>query len=276
MSNYQLIQNQLNQPAVAARLKTALPANISFEKFRSAVLTALAVNPDIANCSPDSIMTAAMKCASDGLLPDGREAAFVKYNTKAPNGGWVAKAQYMPMVYGLIKRMRNSGEISTVNAHVVYSNDQFVYEIVNGEQIINHRPEIIGNRGKPAGAYCIVKLKDGDVHVEFMTIDEIEKARRAGKSADKGPWVDWFDEMAKKTVIHRAAKRVPTSSEVANLLQSDLRVMLNNDEPAQPQQSLADKINQAAQLEYEKAPEAELQAENLDEKAAALFAGVEQ
>uniref|UniRef100_UPI00195373C4 recombinase RecT n=1 Tax=Klebsiella aerogenes TaxID=548 RepID=UPI00195373C4 len=46
-----------------------------------------------------------------GLLPDGREGAIVEFS---------GKAQWMPMIGGLRKKVRNSGEIATWEAHVVY------------------------------------------------------------------------------------------------------------------------------------------------------------
>ena len=70
-----------------------------------------------------------MKAAQDALLPDGREGALVIYRTKLrTNDGqerWVDAVQWMPMVWGLMKKARNSGEIASITAHVVYRHDHF-------------------------------------------------------------------------------------------------------------------------------------------------------
>jgi recombination protein RecT len=68
-------------------------------------------------------------------------------------------------------------------------------------------------RGEVIGAYCIAEIR-GAIHpqVEFMTIEEIENVRDKSelwKKHKKGPWNDWFEEMAKKTVIKRAQKTWP-------------------------------------------------------------------
>ena len=68
-------------------------------------------------------------------------------------------------------------------------------------------------RGDVIGAYCICEI-EGSKHpkVEFMSIEEIEKVRDKSeyyKKKKKGPWVDWFEEMAKKTVVKRAQKTWP-------------------------------------------------------------------
>ena len=114
MSNLMVIKKSLIDPKTQAQIKMALPANVTPEKFVRVAMTALNNSQDLANCTPESVMNGLLKCAADGLLPDNREAALVKFGNQA---------QYMPMVYGLIKRMRNSGEVSTVNAYIVYEND---------------------------------------------------------------------------------------------------------------------------------------------------------
>jgi recombination protein RecT len=44
-----------------------------------------------------------VRLAQDGLLPDGREAAIVKFGNKA---------QAMPMIAGILKKIRQSGDVS--------------------------------------------------------------------------------------------------------------------------------------------------------------------
>jgi len=238
MSNLPAIRKTLMDPKSAGQLKLALPNHITPEKFQRVALTALNQNSYIANCNPQSVMNALVKCAQDGLLPDGREAALVPFK---------GTAQYMPMVYGVIKKMRNSGEVSTVNAYIVYEHDEFDYLIENGEQRFTHRPKLSGERGKPVMAYCVVKLKDGEHHVEVMTVDEIEKARNAGGNKKSSPWDTWWDEMAKKTVIHRAAKRVPTSSDIEKFMNGDMRVTMTgrneDDNAAEDTNDIIDNLN---------------------------------
>lgn len=237
MSNLPVIRKQISDPKSKVQFKNALPTHIAPEKFERVALTALGQNTDLASCTPQSVMNALVKCAQDGLLPDGKEAALVKYGNTAT---------YMPMVYGLIKKMRNSGEIQSVNAYVIYENEEFDYVIENGEQKFTHRPKLTGERGKPVAAYCTVLLKDGGCHVELMNVEEIEKARNAGKAANGPAWKNWWTEMAKKTVIHRAAKRVPTSSDIEKFMQSDMRVTLTgqSEEPEKPINSIIDNLNE--------------------------------
>jgi recombination protein RecT len=247
MSNLTIIKQTLAAPQALAQFKLALPAHISAEKFQRVALTALMQSPQIADCTKESVLNSLMKCAQDGLLPDGREAALVQYRGKS---GVVA--QYMPMVYGVIKRMKNSGEVADVNAHSIYSGDKFEYQILDGVSKVSHTPAMFSNRGQFIGVYAVIRFRDGENHIEVMTKDECDKIRQRSKAKDSGPWVTDYEEMCKKTVIRRAAKRVPTSSEIERLLQQDLRVSMGvEDEPEEANPSLVDSINEAIASEPE-------------------------
>ena len=65
-------------------------------------------------------------------------------------------------------------------------------------------------------------MRDGNKKFEVMSRGEIEQTRASSKTPDKGPWVDWYSEMAKKTVVHRIAKLLPQSAELrtAEVLES--------------------------------------------------------
>lgn len=209
----------------------ALPAHVPAAKFVRTALTAIQNAPDVLNADRQSLYSSCMKAAADGLVLDGREAALVVFKTKDKDGQYREKVQYLPMVAGIIKRARNSGEISTVSAHVVYENDIFEFELGDDEHI-RHIPKRHGDRGDPIGAYAIIKLKDGGVQREFMSVPEIEEVRAISRSGTNkfGPWVKWWPAMAEKTVLRRALKRAPMSTDLEAVLNTD-----NNDYQFQPQ-----------------------------------------
>lgn len=190
----------------------ALPPHITAEKFVRVALTAIHNNPDLLQKDRTSLFSACMKTAQDGLLPDGREAALVAY------GNTVA---YLPMVAGLLKKIRNSGEISMITAQVVHANDPFSYHVDSDGEHLDHKPLLFGDRGEIIGVYALAKTKDGDVYVEVLTLSEIDKIRNASRSGKAGPWVQWWDQMAKKTAIRRLAKRLPMSTDVEETIRAD-------------------------------------------------------
>jgi recombination protein RecT len=160
-----------------------------------------------------SLYTSLTKAAQDGLLPDKREGALVIYKTKVKIDGrdeWIEAVQWMPMVAGILKKVRQSGEVASISAHAVYENDEFDYMLGDNEQI-HHKPTE-GAPGKIRGAYCIVTLKDGFKVRDYMPWWRIEKAKAVAKT--KFVWDAWPDEMAIKTVIKHIAKVLPQSTDI--------------------------------------------------------------
>jgi recombination protein RecT len=215
------LRHQLVQ--MAPEFRNALPSHIKPEKFQRVVMTVVQQQPGLLNADRRSLLASCMKCAADGLVPDGREAALVLFGNQC---------QYMPMFTGVQKRIRNSNEIASIQSHVIYENDHFV--IRRGlNETIEHTPLFPGDRGKPIGAYAIAKFKDGsDPMFEVMDVAAIERVRSVSKSKNNGPWVQWWDEMARKTVFRRLAKWLPMDAEVDELLRQDDRIGAPTDEVA--------------------------------------------
>ena len=207
---------------------TAIP-NFADKFIRTAQL-AVTMNPDIAKCDKLTVLNACMKAAGDGLVLDGREAALVTFNVKQKDGSYKPTAQYMPMLTGIIKRVRNSGEISKINAYIVRQNDKFKIKL-GLDPNIEHEPNY-DNPGKPIGAYAIARFKDGLDDFEYMPFADIEAIRNRSRSPEKGPWKSDWEEMAKKTVMRRLAKRLPMSSELIDMVRRvDEAYDLNAPEP---------------------------------------------
>ena len=92
---------------------------ITVQRFLATAKTAVQTHTDkdrLASADRNSLYLSIKKAAGDGLMPDGREAALVVYGSQV---------QYQPMVQGLVKLARNSGEIESINSEVVYENDEF-------------------------------------------------------------------------------------------------------------------------------------------------------
>lgn len=210
-----------NLDVMAPQFKAALPNHISVEKFTRVAQTAIQNNPDLIEADRRSLFGAIVRLAQDGLLPDGREAALVIFNTKNKAGGWEKKVQAMPMIAGILRKVRQSGDVAKVSAQVVHEFDEFVWHLGFDEDVTHVPPALNKPRGKVIGAYATAVLKDGSRLLEVMTLEEIEKVRNVSRSKDKGPWVDWFSEMARKTVMRRLSKRLPMSTDVEDFVERD-------------------------------------------------------
>lgn len=204
-----VVRAQLQQ--MEGEFSNALPAHIPVERFTRVVMTAIQNNADLLNCSRRSLWNSAMKAAQDGLLPDGREGAIVPYK---------GEAQWMPMIAGIRKKVRNSGEIATWDVQAVYANDAFEFEL-GDDPFIRHKPAL-GNRGKMIAVYSIATLKSGEKSRDVMGIEEVEAIRAISRSKN-GPWANptFYPEMAKKTVARRHSKVLPMSTDLDDLIRRD-------------------------------------------------------
>lgn len=202
--------------ALTPEFKAALPPQIPVERFVRTIITTLQMNPNLLSADRKSVLATCMKAAQDGLLLDGREAAPVMFKNTC---------QYLPMVAGILKKMRNSGDIASVDAQTVYEHDFFEYELGDNPKLV-HKPMLVGERGGFVAVYAIVKTKDGGVYREVMNKADIEKVRKVSKAkSEESPWNTWYEEMAEKTVLKRIAKRCPSSSDLEQVIDHDNEVV---------------------------------------------------
>lgn len=224
-----------NLEKMTPEFKKALPGHIPAERFVRTVQTAVQMNPDVAEAATksaggmQSLLSACTKAATDGLILDGREATLVTFNVKISKQGekdrWEKHVQYIPMVAGLMKKARNSGDISSIAAHVVYEKDHFLY-VLGDDEKIEHAPNMAGDRGQPIAVYAIVRLKDGSVQREVM--DKAAVMRIAGQSKNPKQYSPTegknYGEFWRKTVIRRISKYLPSSSDRDEFMQAVERI----------------------------------------------------
>jgi recombination protein RecT len=243
-SEITLVRNQIDD--MATQFQAALPAHIPVERFARVVMTAIQNNSDLLGCSRRSLFNAAMKAAQDGLLPDGREGAMVPYK---------GEVTWMPMVGGIRKKARNSGEIATWDVHAVFANDAFEYEL-GDNPFIRHKPTL-ANRGALIAVYSVATLKTGEKSRDVMSVEDVEKIRSKSR-AQNGPWKDpvFYPEMAKKTVARRHSKVLPMSSDLDDLIRRDDNLYnlkgAQEEASATKPKSLAGRLDQLADFSDEK------------------------
>lgn len=161
---------------------------------------------DSAKKNPTALEYAIINLSSIGisLNPALKESYLV------PRGGKIC----LDISYiGLIKLATDTGSILWVQAEIVKKNDKFTYNGVG--QAPTHITDFFGDRGEMVGVYCVAKLSTGESLSTVMSVQEIKDIRDKSSQASKsGPWVTFFEEMAKKTIIKRAAKLWPKSERI--------------------------------------------------------------
>ncbi|WP_421532840.1 recombinase RecT [Lelliottia amnigena] len=165
--------------------------------------------------NPTSAQNAIINVAAIGItLNPASKLAYL-----VPRDGMVClDISYM----GLLHLAQATGSIKWGQCKLVYSND--TYESNGLDTAPTHKYNAFGDRGVVVGGYCTVKTPDGDYLTEEMSLAEI-KATEATSKAKNGPWKNFWEEMARKTIVKRASKYWPR----AERLDSAIHV-INEDE----------------------------------------------
>lgn len=209
----------------------ALPSTITPERFTRMATTAVTMNPDLGKCTPASFIGAMLQAAALGLEPNTPlgQAYIIPFNN-GKNGN--KEAQFQIGYRGLIELAHRSGEFKSIEAHVVYENDDFEYEL-GLEPKLKHKPAM-KDRGEIVWVYAVYKLQSGGFGFEVMSKADINKHReKYSKAKGFSPWETAWEGMAKKTVIKQALKYAPLKSEF-------VKAMTNEDVTLNFKEELAD------------------------------------
>lgn len=180
------------------------------ERFARTVLTAVARDPNLLKCTPNSIIGAAMQAAQLGLTPGVLGEAWL-----IPYGG---ECTFQLGVKGLVALAARSGIV--IRAHTVQERDRLEYEL-GLRPVLRHVPAT-GDRGKSVAWYAVATDRaSGDV-MGFAVLDrdQVEKRRKANRG--KSPaWTEWYDEMALTKAVREVCRFLPLSVELATAIASD-------------------------------------------------------
>ena len=194
-----------------SRVRDILPQHVTPEKMMKLALMAFNRQPKLYECTGASIVESILRSAELGLDCSGSlgESYLVPYYNSREKR---LECQLIVGYKGLAKLARQSGEISRIEAEVVYANDHFVYQ-KGSDFKVEFRPLLRGERGEKLGAYALAEFKEGGYQAVFMSVDDLEKVRAMSQMGNAGPWKEHREEMDKKTAWRNLSKWTPLSSE---------------------------------------------------------------
>lgn len=205
------------------RIVAVIGNNLSPQRLYQMYVSTINREPQLANCSVESVLSCFMKCAALGLEPsnvDGLGRAYIlPYGNKNYRTGQ-KEATLIIGYKGMIDLARRSGQIRDISARAVHEGDEFAYSYGLNEDL-RHVP--CAKPGKLTHVYMIANFKDGGHYFQVMNADEIEAAAKRSPSYGKAvsPWKSDYEAMAKKTVIRRAFPYLPVSVEARDAAASD-------------------------------------------------------
>lgn len=204
------------------QIQKALPTVITKERFTRMVLTAMSSNTQLQECTPTSFLGAMMQAAQLGVEPNTPlgQAYLIPYRNSKNKGA--LECQFQLGYKGLIDLAYRSGEVKDIQAHEVYENDVFEYEL-GLEPKLKHIPAT-SHRGSVIAYYAVFHTQKGGYGFEVMSVEDIKKhAQKYSKASGSNysPWNSHFDEMAKKTVLKKCLKYAPLKTEFVREMSSD-------------------------------------------------------
>lgn len=185
-------------------------------------------NPQLQEATPISFIQCAFDSVAAGIPLDGKLGHAVVYNVKMKRKDdagrveewWEKHVKFMPDFKGIVVVARRTEQIRDAQSGVVYEKDYFVHGRQGPNVQCDHTP-FDGDRGAMKGVYCILTFDDGNWTYEYMAKSEVDKVRASSKAANDGPWVNWYDQMARKTVLKRALKTYCDDPQLLAALKAD-------------------------------------------------------
>lgn len=239
-----------------------LPHNYSAENALQAAffkLTEIDFKTKVAlidKVSIESVAFALQDMAVQGLSVAKNQGYFIPYGDKL---------QFQRSYHGTKAIIKRLNGVKDIWAEVVWQGEELEIEVVRGKKVLkNHKVNWMAQSGKKEdilGAYAIIENEEGEQYLEIMTMAEIEVAWST--SSNKSVQNKYPQEMAKRTVINRAAKHfINTSDDSDVLIDAINRTTANEYEDERPikdvTQSVKEEIKREANqelLDFEDAAE---------------------
>ncbi|MHC8517027.1 recombinase RecT [Sporosarcina sp. ITBMC105] len=193
----------------------ALPPNYSHSNalksafFKLQEVTDKSGKPALEVCTKESVANALLDMVVQGLSPAKTQCYFVVYGNKL---------QLLRSYFGTQAVLKRLTGVKDIWANVIYKDDVFEYENDRGrEKLISHKTAFENRDKEVVGAYAVIQTADDEEIMTAMTRKEIEVSWGQSKTS-QAVHKKFPQEMAKRTVINRAAKAFINTSDDSDLL----------------------------------------------------------
>lgn len=212
--------------------------------FNTSLLAMVNSNPTLAQCTPETVLNAALTAAALNL-PINQNLGFayiIPYNNnkkitdESGNANFVKvwEAQFQIGVKGFIQLAQRSGQYRRIAATPVYEG-----QLVEADPLMGNQYDWKAKKSeKVIGYVCRFELVNGFTNDLYMTAEAMEahgsrysqsyKSDKQYKNS-KSLWSTDFDTMGLKTVVKlNISKWGPMNTELQRAVESDQAVIRNN------------------------------------------------
>lgn len=154
----------------------------------------------------NSIQSALFKMATKGLDVSKKQGYLILRGDKLC---------FEESYFGVCLQARRISKYYEPIANIIYKGDTFKFGVdptTGRKRIVEHTQTLESIDGEMLGAYAMVTNDKGETDVEIMSIAQIRKSWSKSSSQQQLVHKEFPDQMAKRTVIKRAAKMLINSS----------------------------------------------------------------
>lgn len=238
----------------------ALPANYSAQNaLQAAALKLQSVKgrdgrPALTSCTQASVATALLDMVIQGLSPAKNQCYFIVYGNEL---------QMQRSYFGTIAALKRLDSVEDIDAQVVHRGDKFEIGADEVGHIIvtKFEPSFANLDKELIGAFAFIKLANGRVDYTVMTKAQIDTSWAQSRNRQNNVQKKFSDEMAKRTVLNRAAKMFINTSDDSDLLTGSINAATKAEyeEPKDVTQTAAEEQGSTAKLlaDFQEAQQAE-------------------
>jgi len=182
--------------------------------------------PALDVCSRDSIVKSLLDMTLQGLSPAKDQCYFIVYGKEL---------QMQRSYFGTVAAVKRLDGVKKVRAEVVHEGDEF--EIGSNEDmelVVKKFVPKFENISKPIiGAFALIKTDEG-ISYTVMNMDEIKQSWSQTRQKNNKVQQNFSQEMAKRTVLNRAAKMFINTSDDSDLLTGAINATTSNEFDDEP------------------------------------------
>ncbi|HEY3495498.1 MAG TPA: recombinase RecT [Polyangiaceae bacterium] len=203
--------------AMTPELARALPKHMTGDRMARIVLTAMRINPKLAECTQASFLGCVLSCAVLGLEPNtplGLAYLIPRKNNKA---GGRLECSLQLGYQGMVDLAGRAG--ANVYAYTARKGDDFRYQLGSDPMIWHVPSEAADREAMPiTHAYAVAVSQDGRKNFTVLTLAQIEARRARSAAANEGPWITDYEPMCCKTAVRAHFRWMPKQTEKATIL----------------------------------------------------------
>jgi len=167
-----------------------------------------------------SIANALLDMVVQGLTPAKTQVYFIKYGKQI---------QMQRSYFGTQAALKRLSDVKDCWANVVKGNDKFSITAENDRMVVKEwEPDLDSLDADIKYAFAVIEMADGTKQYTIMTKKQIDNSWSQTKTAG-AVQKKFGDEMAKRTVLNRAAKNILNTSDDSDLVVGSINSTTSNE-----------------------------------------------